>query len=109
VNGSVLRWSRRHFPGALPVTGDGSVPWVIRTPVDGMRYASEDGEWGREGRRDRLAGARGPVVLVTQAGLVRAVLGAETGAVVWAEKAHGKLHNGQIFVTLTKRSEYERR
>lgn len=108
VDGLELAWSGDPAAGGVAVGGT-EAPWVLRSPVPGMRYASEEGEWGRDGRRRRLAGARGPLVLVTQNGLVRAVFDGGTLGLVWMEKAGEKLHNRQIFVTLTKRSEYERR
>jgi len=103
-----LRWSTTFQPGACPVNLDPTRPWVCRTPVDGMRLASEaHPAWGKDERRRRLGSGRR--LLILQSGLVRAAFELPGGRLVWSENSGGKLHNDRIFVTLERRSEYERR
>lgn len=103
-----LSWSTSAVDGSWPVSLDPTVPWVCRTPVAGMRLASEDNpDWGKDQRRRRLGAGRR--LLILQAGLVRAALELPSGRLVWSENNGGKLHNDRIFVTLERRSEYERR
>lgn len=104
-----LRWTlgtgQWEVPGLVP-----SRPWVCRTPSPGMRYSSDDdSDWGKDVRRRRLGSLEVPKLLVLQDRRLRAVLDLETGTPVWREKAGEKLNNNGIFVTLEKRSDYERR
>lgn len=109
---TAMRWTTEPVPGSAAVPAiDSTRPWVCRSAASGARFASSsDPDWGKAKRRSRLGGL-GPdrVVLVLQDGLIRAVLDRKRGSVVWLDAPAGKLHNSRIFVTLERRSEYERR
>jgi len=104
-----MRWTRGTGRWLVPGL-DASRPWVCRTPAPGQRYSSDDEpDWGKNVRRRRLGSLGAPKLLVLQDRMLKAVFDLETGNPVWLEKAGEKLNNDGIFVTLEKRSDYERR
>jgi len=105
-------WSATARPGSLPLEGvDPGRPWIWRSATPGMVWASvDDPDWDRRVRRRRLGSLDpGRAALVLQDGLIRAVVDPTEGRVLWAESPPGKLHIPGIFVTLVRRSDYERR
>lgn len=98
-------------PGGLVLeTIDPGRPWVWRSAVPGMRFASaDDPDWGKTRRRHRL-GALDPrrCALAVQGGLIRAVVDPGTKTILWTETGPRKLNKAGIFVTLRERSDYER-
>lgn len=105
-----MRWDQGKGLWSVPAL-DPSRPWVCRSPFPGMRFASnDDPDWGKAVRRRRLGSLEASrCLLVLQDLKVRAVFDLEALKPVWLEKAGEKLNNDGIFVTLEKRSDYERR